>query len=126
MIFVDVDDTLVLYRDDIPVQQYGVLMGLGFRVNHLLVDRILQYRSPNERVVVWSSGGAEYARAVVEQYCPRLDRTGFYLKDETTTGLISPGDIAVDDDAGIRDRARAMGARGLGPLEQWIQGTGNP
>ena len=36
MIFLDVDDTLVLYRDDVTPHPYGVLMGLGFRVNHEL------------------------------------------------------------------------------------------
>ena len=46
MIYVDVDDTLVLYRDTEPVQHSGVLMGMGFLVNHELVDRILQYRKP--------------------------------------------------------------------------------
>ena len=101
-------------------------MGMGFLVNHELVDRILQYRKPGEIVVVWSGGGADYAHAVVAQYIPRLDKVVFGLKDLTTLAWITQGDTVVDDDAGIRDRARAMGARGLGPLEQWIQGTGNP
>ena len=36
MIYVDVDNTLVLYRDTEPVQHSGVLMGMGFLVNHEL------------------------------------------------------------------------------------------
>ena len=62
MIFLDVDDTLVLYRDDVTPHPYGVLMGLGFRVNHELVDRVLAHLSPDERVVVWSGGGLGLCR----------------------------------------------------------------
>ena len=126
MIYLDVDDTLVLYRDTELAQPSGVLMGMGFEVNHALVDRVLLHRKPSKKVVVWSGGGADYAHAVVAQYIPRLDQVKFGLKDLTTLKWLSSGDTVVDDDAGVRARARAMGARGLGPLEQWIQGTGNP
>ena len=121
MIYVDVDNTLVLYRDTEPVQHSGVLMGMGFLVNHELVDRILQYRKPGEIVVVWSGGGADYAHAVVAQYIPRLDRCVFHLKDLSALKWLTSGDIVVDDDAGVRARAKAMGAQGLNPHEEWLQ-----
>ena len=121
MIFIDVDGTQVLYRDDQPVCPYGPLMGLGFEVNHELADRILQYRKPGEIVVVWSGGGADYAHAVVAQYIPRLDKVVFGLKDLSTLKWLTSGDIVVDDDAGVRARAKAMGAQGLNPHEEWLQ-----
>ena len=121
MIYVDVDDTLVLYRDTEPVQHSGVLMGMGFEVNHELIQRVLQYRAPGEMLVVWSGGGQDYARAVVREHIPRLDRCVFHLKDLTTLKWISPGDVVVDDNAGVRARARAAGAQGLDPYAEWSQ-----
>ena len=84
MIYLDVDDTLVLYRDTEPVQHSGVLIGMGIQVNHALIDRALLHRKSGETTVVWSGGGADYAREVVRAYCPRLDRVDFHLKDLTT------------------------------------------
>ena len=119
MIFVDVDDTLVLYLADQPVHPYGVLMGMGFLVNHALVDRILAHRRPGEVVTVWSGGGKVYAEAVVRQHIHRLDSVVFLLKDETTITLISPGDVVIDDDADMRALALAAGAIPRTPHEEW-------
>ena len=91
-------------------------MGRGFLVNHELIDRALLHRNPGESLVVWSGGGADYAHAVVAQYIPRLDKVVFGLKDLSTLKWITQGDIVVDDDAGIRDRARASGSPGSWPL----------
>ena len=122
MIYLDVDDTLVLYSDTEPVHLYGVLMGQGFVLNHALIERVLLYRKPDETLVLWSGGGADYARAVVQTYCPRLDdRCVFHLKDLSTLKWLTSGDIVVDDDAGVRARAKAMGAQGLNPHEEWLQ-----
>ena len=115
MIYIDVDDTLVLYRNDQPVQPSGVLMGPGFLVNHELIDQALLHRKANEPVVVWSGGGASYAHAVVAYYIPRLDCCVFHMKDQTTLAWITQGDTVVDDDAAVRARAEAAGAQGLNP-----------
>ena len=119
VIYLDVDDTLVLYRDTEPVQPSGVLMGQGFLVNHELIDRVLLHRKANEPVVVWSGGGASYAHAVVAYYIPRLDCCVFHMKDQTTLAWKAQGDIVVDDDSNVRILARAAGARGLHPHEKW-------
>ena len=51
-----------------------------------------------------------YAETVVRDYVSRLDRTVFLVKDVTTLGLVSPGDIVVDDDAGMRALTSVAGA----------------
>ena len=70
---------------------------------------------------MWSGGGADYAHAVVAQYIPRLDAVVFGLKDLSTLARLRVGDIVVDDDAGVRARARAAGAQGLNPHAEWPQ-----
>ena len=121
MICVDVDDTLVLSRDTEPVQPSGVLMGMGFLVNHELVERALLHRKPGEMLMVWSGGGASYAREVVHAYIPRLDCCVVHMKDQTTLAWITQGDTVVDDDAAVRARFEAAGAQGLNPHEEWLQ-----
>ena len=89
-------------------------MGMGFLVNHELIERVLLHRKPGDALVVWSGGGADYAHAVVSQYCPRLDRCVFSLKDLTTLKWIAQGDIVVDDDTNVRAR-QGSGSAGIQP-----------
>ena len=118
MIYIDVDDTLVLYRDTEPVQPSGVLMGMGIVVNHELVERALLHRKPGEMLMVWSGGGASYAREVVHAYIPWLDCCVFHMKDLTTLAWIAQGDIVVDDDANVRAQAGAAGSTGVRPIRR--------
>ena len=41
------------------------------------------------------------------------------MKDVTTLGLVSPGDIVVDDDAGMRALTSVAGAISRTPWEEW-------
>ena len=70
MIFVDVDDTLVLYDTNADNQPhpYGVLRGEHLTIRHAMVNRLLA-RSP-ATVVVYSRGGGNYARMVVKSHFP--------------------------------------------------------
>ena len=68
MIFVDVDDTLVLCdtnADNHP-HPYGVLRGEHFTIRHAIVNRPLARSWAT--VVVWSDGGSYYARTVVKSH----------------------------------------------------------
>lgn len=124
MIFLDVDDTLVLYEDGRrtgtaprQVHPHGIFRGERFTVNHWLVERVLAH--PEETLVVWSGGGRDYARLIVEQYIPTLAHARFLIKDESTRHLISPRDVVMDDLLSMRSLAVNAGAIGVGPHEDW-------
>ena len=86
MIFVDVDNTLLLYSiTDSARHPYGVLRGEHYIVHHKLVKRLLDKQEP---MIVWSGGGRDYARLVVQDYIPELKHASFELKDRTTLYLI--------------------------------------
>ena len=52
ILYVDVDDTLVLWDND------G-----SYTINNALIRRMYNFRSlhPDAKIVIWSSGGLEYA-----------------------------------------------------------------
>ena len=90
-IFVDCDDTLILYDSHTGVHPYGVLNGEPWRPNQPLVDALLETEQP---VFVWSGGGAWYAGIIAGKLgldFPCLD------KDETTFEVIQEGDVVIDD-----------------------------
>ena len=97
-LFVDVDDTLVLYETPGP-NPYGVLHGVPWKPNTRLIDGIKQFSqaNPTAQIVVWSGGGQEYA----VEWANRLGLGGIatgHLKDESTLSLlIQDGDIVIDD-----------------------------
>lgn len=68
MIFVDVDDTLVLYdtNTDNHPHPCGVLRGEQFTIRHAIVNRLLA--RPWATVVLWSGGGGNYAHMVVKSH----------------------------------------------------------
>ena len=65
-LFVDCDDTLVLYLEVGP-NPYGIYWGTPYEVNHRLVEGMLRFgeRYPEALIVVWSGGGLEYAEMVM-------------------------------------------------------------
>jgi len=90
-IFVDCDDTLILYDSDTGIHPYGVLNDEPWRPNQPLVDALLATEHP---VFVWSGGGAWYAEIIARKLgldFPCLD------KYETTYKLIQEGDVVIDD-----------------------------
>ena len=134
MIFLDVDDTLILYDDthktstkDVQVHLHGVLKGERFTVNDELVERVMEFAAGRgEAVVVWSGGGADYARMVVKSYVPRLTAAPsvhYLTKDEWSYGIVSPGDIVVDDLQAVRTILSAAGAKAYAPRERWFRSS---
>jgi hypothetical protein len=90
-IFVDCDDTLVLYDSHTGIHPYGVRHGEPWRPNQPLVDALLETEHP---VFVWSGGVARYAEIIAGKLgldFPCLD------KDEITFELIHEGDVVIDD-----------------------------
>ena len=90
-IFVDCDDTLVLYDADADVHPYGILKGAPWRPNQPLVTALLAMEHP---VFVWSGGGKLYARFIAH-------KLGLHFrcldKNETSFKLIQEGDVVIDD-----------------------------
>ena len=92
-IFVDVDDTLILYDNDAEKNPYGVYHGTPWRPNQPLIDALLATEHP---VTVWSGGGDEYAKEMSEKIglsFPTLTKNGSNVLDH-----LQPGDIVIDDD----------------------------
>ena len=90
-IFVDCDDTLILYDSDTGTHPYGVRHGEPWHPNQPLVDALLETEHP---VFIWSGGGAWYAEIIAGKLgldFPCLD------KDEITFELIQEGDVVIDD-----------------------------
>ena len=96
-LFVDVDDTLVLYDLDAP-NPYGIYYGTPYTINEPLLEGIKQFQldNPNELIVIWSGGGKEYARMWGEDKLG-LEGMIYLLKDKDSFWLVNPGDIVIDD-----------------------------
>ena len=96
-LFVDVDDTLVIYDTPGP-NPYGVYKGSKWEPNIRLIEGIkdFQERNPESLVVIWSGGGSNYARQWIETLDLDDDLVSL-IKDSTSFHLIREGDIVVDD-----------------------------
>ncbi len=107
-LFVDCDDTLIIYDNiactwpDEPCEvhghPFGVLRGETYKINEPLVASIKAYiyDNPCALVVIWSGGGAQYARAIADIALPGVD-VSTMIKDKTTFHMARRGDIVVDD-----------------------------
>lgn len=100
-LFVDVDDTLVIYEDPATEGQphpYGVYMRIPWHPNIALVAGVRDFRRlyPHALIVIWSSGGQEYATLCADLLFPGLDVTPL-AKVRREFGLVRPDDIVVDD-----------------------------
>ena len=98
-LFIDVDDTLVLYLDggDGP-HPLGLRNGLEFQGNFPLIEAIQEWmvRNPDGQLIVWSGGGSEYAREAADRFVPGL-ATWCFNKGGQNLQLPSDGDTLVDD-----------------------------
>lgn len=99
-LFVDCDDTLILYDSAGEIHPYGFIKDEPYRVNEPLVAFIRAFREkhPDGFIVIWSGGGGDYAEQVAKEV--GLAEVGaFYLtKDEDTFFLVrGEDDIVVDD-----------------------------
>lgn len=100
ILFVDVDDTLVIWQKAINAPQPdGFYMETPWAANERLIVGVKAFHEANPRmlIVIWSGGGKEYA----EMWARRLDLNHLsigMLKDKMAYELISEGDIVIDDE----------------------------
>lgn len=107
-IFVDCDDTLIIYDHisctrpketcEVHRHPFGVARGESYKINQLLADSIKLWveDNPCSLAVIWSGGGAQYARAIADIALPGVDVMTM-IKDETSFHMVRTGDIVVDD-----------------------------
>lgn len=107
-LFVDCDDTLIIYDNiacswpdkpcDVHDHPFAILRGESYKINGPLVESIKAYiyDNPCALVVIWSGGGAQYARAIADIALPGVDVVTM-IKDKTTFYMVRSGDIVVDD-----------------------------
>ena len=107
-LFVDCDDTLIIYDNivcawpDKPCEvhdhPFAVTRGETYKINEPLVASIKAYveDNPCALVVIWSGGGAQYARAIADVVLSGVDVMTM-IKDKTSFHMVRPGDIVVDD-----------------------------
>ena len=98
-LFVDIDDTLVLYDTDGEINPYGFLKDETYRANAPLVDFIHRFREryPEALIVIWSGGGSRYAHTVSRALGLEELEVVPMLKDQTTFGMVREKDLVVDD-----------------------------
>ena len=98
-LFIDVDDTLVLYTErKAGPNPLGLERDMNFRVNAELVDAIKIWRRHNidGQVVVWSGGGEAYARSAGDRFIPGV-ATWYFTKGGKNLTLPNHDDLLVDD-----------------------------
>jgi hypothetical protein len=107
-LFIDVDDTLVLYKDEGDIHPYGVLTGERFDWNTNLIERIIQFQTAysDVEVIIWSGGGEEYAKFVCSEQLAQCE-VSYKSKDPS---ILKPGDIVIDDDESVLKAAAQRGA----------------
>ncbi len=122
-LFVDCDDCLVLYdsADGESYHPYGFARGERYHVNAPLAESIRAFArdNPCAMIVVWSGGGAQYARMVANMALHGVDVTAM-TKDRSTFDFVRSGDIVVDD---MADSVRGVAAEVLRPDEWRYDGT---
>lgn len=76
LVFFDVDDTLVMWNFQgdwstvtwtVDAEPWGPGQGTKtFVVNHTMVQQLIEHTTRGHKVIVWSQGGWEWAKRVVE------------------------------------------------------------
>ena len=91
MLFVDCDDTLILW-DTEP----NGLGSYGYHLNHELIEAVLKYMAiTKDNLVVWSGGGEEYARRWAR--CSFPDTEWEAISKDITLPDAELDDVCVDD-----------------------------
>ncbi len=98
-LFVDCDDTLILFDSEGEIHPFGFWRDDPYRINEPLVVFIRQFRKENPEgfIVIWSGGGQEYATQVVREVNLEDVTAWHMIKDKTTFHLVREGDIVIDD-----------------------------
>ncbi len=99
-LFVDCDDTLLLYIRGDKRNPYGFWNHIPYNPNYTLIEDLLKFReaNPESIITIWSGGGADYAKECAEALEIESSIDKFLLKDITSLLLVSKNDIVVDDD----------------------------
>lgn len=117
-LFVDCDDTLIIYDNiactwpdepcEVHAHPYGVLRGETFKLNKPLISSIKLWveDNPCALAVIWSGGGAQYARTIADIALPGVEVITL-IKDETSFGMVRVGDIVIDD-MGLKVPAKVL------------------
>jgi hypothetical protein len=95
-VFVDCDDTLVIYENYNVINPYGYYMGEPWKPNLPLIQAIYQ-NAWNIGVYVWSGGGRDYANMWGRKFFPTDVLWTPLDKDTSTLKLVRKGDIVIDD-----------------------------
>lgn len=101
-LFIDVDDTLILYKQPSDthgeLHPYGFWQGEPYEPNQNLIDAINKYskENPTALIVIWSGGGKSYAQAAIDHFFPGSEYVAMD-KGWDEFPLIRVGDIVVDD-----------------------------
>lgn len=116
-VFVDVDDTLVLYKNEAnKIHPYGVINGDEFEPNHELIERLREYSG---HIIVWSGGGREYARQVARIVLLPENIRCMVASKFDDFGRIRAGDIVIDDQKEYFVGMEQHGVHVFGPFEEW-------
>lgn len=96
-LFVDCDDTLVLWPDEPHLNQDKKLwQGDEYELNHPLIEEIKIFfrdRPREDALIIWSGGGADYAATWARRCFPH----GEYLSLSKDIVLPNEDDICIDD-----------------------------
>ena len=98
-LFVDCDDTLILYKDtQHKIHPYGAEYGLAWTANEVLIKYIERFREsfPEALITIWSGGGKEYAQKWIDRLLPDVCAISM-TKGREAFMLIKTGDIVIDD-----------------------------
>ena len=119
-LFVDCDDTLVLYQNDNDINPYGYYLEDPWNPNVELIDAIADHYL-SVQLYIWSGGGQEYAAMWARSlFSPRMNRELVTLsKGRDTIEIVREGDIVIDD-MNIRTRGTLYTPFDLG----WIKELG--
>ena len=116
-VFVDVDDTLVIFKNEANnVHPYGVINGEEFEPNYKLIKKLKDFSGD---IVVWSGGGKEYAQKVARMVLlPKgiKYKVGSKFEDFSAVKL---GDIIVDDQKEYYIALEGIGVHVFSPFEEW-------
>jgi hypothetical protein len=94
--YFDVDSTLVRPIEESDILPDIYIRGLGFMVNHELVYEIEVGRARGHVIVVWSQGGVDWARTVVDALDIKdsvdfvLAKPSWYADDKLGSEILDP------------------------------------
>ena len=99
-VFIDCDDTLLLFDSEGEANLYGFWKGDPYKVNEELVNVLRQTCKTCFTLIIWSGGGKKYAKAVSDEVFGDLGEIdAWFCKDFTTFDLVRSEDIVIDDQA---------------------------